>query len=274
MHVTHYDQHWPKAKDQEPPFDLSVGLELIDAMADVGFNVLVVDCEDGLRYACHPELTRSYSVPMETLAQLAQRARRHDIDVVPKLNFARSALHRHNDWFRPHDALFDTETYWTYAFEVIDELIAVAQPPRWFHVGMDEDHDRSYGQYVEAIKTLHAGLRARSLRTIIWNDSAGTSPETAIHRDKSMMAEQAIPNDVVHVLWDYHDVKISVMRRIRDAGFDLWGAPDTDPAQFVRCRDALLDCGGTGILLTRWIPCVKANRQELLRHIRTLGPLL
>jgi hypothetical protein len=138
---------------------------------------------------------------------------------------------------------------------------------------MDEDHWRSYEQYVAAINTLHDGLEARNLRTVIWNDSACLWPQAAIHRVKSMTAEAQIARDIVQVLWDYSDVRPEILRRIRGAGFEVWGAPGRAPAQAARMREALLETGGSGMLLTRWIPCVEANRDELLAHIRTLGPV-
>jgi hypothetical protein len=38
-------------------------------------------------------------------------------------------------------------------------------------------------------------------------------------------------------------------------------------------RDDLLRLGGKGMLLTRWVPCRPGNRRELLRVIRTCGPV-
>ena len=181
IHLSHYDPQWFRNKARERPFHLPTGLETVDAMAEAGLNLLVIDCEDGVKYASHPELARPYSVPMSHLRQLVRRAERHGIEVVPKLNFSRSAWHHHNEWFRPHErarGMFDTPKYWRTAVEVVDELIENVRPRRFFHVGMDEDHDRAYGQYVEAIVTLRKLLKARGLRTIIWNDSAYDWPET------------------------------------------------------------------------------------------------
>jgi hypothetical protein len=275
LHITHYDPRWNaiKDRDEEAPFDLALGLDVVDAMAEAGLNLLVVDCADGLQYASHPELARPYSVPMDTLVQIVERARSHGIEVVPKLNFAQSALHKHNHWFRPHNALFDNERYWELAFEVIDELIGVVEPPRFFHVGMDEDHWRSYDQYVAAISRLHNGLAGRGLRPLIWNDSACLWPQAAIHRDKSLAAEARVPRGVVHIVWDYSGADEAILARIRDAGFAVWGAPGHTAPLVERMRDALLAVGGGGILLTRWIPCIEANRSELVESIRTLGPL-
>lgn len=181
LHITHYDPQWCLTKDSEVPFDLSVGLELIEMMAQVGLNLMIIDCEDGLEYTSHPELTRHYSVPINTLTKLIQSAIQHDIEVVPKLNFSQSGLYRHNHWFRPYNELFDNEDYWKLAFEIIDEIISISGPLRFFHCGMDEDHWRSYEQYIAAINILQKGLQERHLRPIIWNDSSCTWSRAAIH---------------------------------------------------------------------------------------------
>ncbi len=273
LHITHYDPQWNPNKEREAPFDLDVGLEALDAMAAAGLNLLLLDVKDGVRYRSHPELARHYSRDISILGALRERAAARGLEVAVKLNFSQSALHRHNDWFRPHNDLFDSPEYWRLAFEVIDELIAALRPARFFHIGMDEDHSRSYRQYVAAIRTLHDGLAARGLRTVIWNDSACHWPAAEIHRDKSLEAERAAPKDVVQVLWDYGDWDAAALARIRGAGFDLWGAPGGKPENVTAMRNRLRQVGGSGILLTRWRPCVAAQRQELLDFIAACGPL-
>ena len=273
LHITHYDPAWCKTKQTEKPFELAVGLDVIDAMAQAGLNLLLLDCKDGVKYASHPELARPYTQTMDVVRELCSRAAAHGIEVSLKLNFSQSALHQHNHWFRPHNALFDRPEYWQKAWEVIDELLSVAKPPRFFHIGMDEDHWRSYTQYAQAIDTLHRGLAQRGLRTLIWNDSACAWPEAEIHREKSLYAEERILRDVIQVLWCYWDLDITHLQRLRARGFDVWGAPGTDPNQVVVMRDALRKYGGSGILLTRWMPCITENRASLLDHIRAVGPL-
>lgn len=274
LHITHYDPVWNRNKEHEKPFDLAVGLDIIDAMAAAGLNLLLVDAKDGVLYKSHPELARHYSQPIDILGKLRERAAAHGIEVAIKLNFSQSQLHQHNHWFRPHHDLFDNDEYWTKAFEVIDELCGILQPKRFFHIGMDEDHSRSYTQYVRAIETLHSGLKKRGLRTLIWNDSACHWPAADIHREKSLYAEERIPHEVIQLLWDYGNWDSAALKRIRDRGFDLWGAPGGEPAQATAMRDQLLALGGSGMLLTRWCPCIPENRESMLAKIRTLGPLL
>lgn len=274
IHLSHYDPVWNKRKSIEKPFDLELGLEIVDAMAKAGLNLLIIDCADGVKYKSHPELKRHYTVPMSYLEKIVRRAKSKGIDIIPKLNFSQSDGHKHNHWFRPHNELFDCKDYWKKAFEIIDELIRVCKPKRFFHVGMDEDHSRAYSQYSQAIIKLRNGLKKRNLRTVIWNDSSAcTYPSAIIHAEKSLAAEKVIPRDIVQVVWNYGKTEPDVIRRLIKRRFDVWAAPGPSIGHAVDCKEIVLDCKGKGILLTRWIPCRPKNRKELLNLIKTVGPV-
>jgi len=276
LHLSHYDPHWVRHKAEEQPFDGETGLEIAAALDRAGFNLLAIDCADAVEYESHPELSRHYTIPMKTLETLATAARERGIQVVPKLNFSRSYWHRHNDWMlgpdeRWHDH-FDDNEYWRKGFELIDELIAVCRPDRFFHVGMDEDHDRTHTQYVAAIERLHSGLKERNLRTIIWNDTAVSTPHGLVHNEKSLAAETEIPKDIVHVLWDYDSVPGDAVRRIRQRDLELWVAPGAgDPMQTRAFRDVALQHGATGMFMTTWSPCNQSTRKRLLEGIERMG---
>lgn len=272
IHVTHYDPRLCKVKSRERPFDLDVGLEVVDAMAEADLNLLVIDCADGVKYKSHPELARRYTVPMRHLRALAKRARKHGIEVMPKLNFAQSALHQHNHWFRPYHRLFDNDEYWQRSFQLVDELIAACEPKRFFQIGMDEDHARSHAQYAEAICTLRDGLKERRLRAAMWKD-AQTYASAQVHKEKSRAVEGKIPKDIVQNLWNYRAVLTDEIRRLTRKGFDVWGAPGRDPEQVRKWRDAILRYGGKGLLLTHWGLTRPGNRSRMLGLIRTLGPI-
>ena len=191
----------------------------------------------------------------------------------PKLNFSQSSRYQHNDWFRPYSDLFDNDEYWKMAFELIDELIDICRPERFFHIGMDEDHDRAHSQYCEAIETLRSGLTDRGVRTIIWNDSAHGG-RTLVHAEKSIAAEKVLSNDIVQVVWDYSRARPEIIKRLVQQGYDVWGAPGWSAEKVRNWRRAILQQEGKGLLLTQWIHCVEANRSTLLDFIRTLGPLV
>jgi hypothetical protein len=270
LHLTHYDPSWCRRKARERQFSLRLSLEVVDAMAAAGYTTLVVDCADAVRYQSHPELTRPYTAPMRDLATLARRAHRRGLDVAPKLNFSQSHWHCHNHWFRPHHLLFDSAEYWRRAFRIIDELILACGPRRYFHVGMDEDHERSTVQYVRAIRTLRDGLRRRGLKTVIWNDTAYPMGRSSVHAEKSLRAEADLPHDIVQVLWDYERFQPEILRRLRRRGFEVWAAPGRDAGQIARWHDAVRRVGGRGLLVTLWIPCRPRNRKRILDRIRQL----
>ena len=278
LHMTHYDPVWVRGKADEEPFDPAVARAVVDALAEQGFNTLFIGVSDGVVYRSHPEWRRSYSQPMDVLRSLADYARGHGMQVIPKLNFSRSEVNCHNHWMRAPGEMwhehFDDDVAWQRAADAIDEVIDACQPEQFFHVGMDEDHDRSYTQYVRVTCQLHDLLAERGLRTVCWSDSALDYPSGDIYREKSEAAEADGPDDMVRLLWNYWNVPVDAMRQIRSRGLELWGAPGWKEAEQVTSfRDALLANGGTGLVMTRWIPCVESNREQFLDLVRTLGPL-
>jgi len=93
-----------------------------------------------------------------------------------------------------------------------------------------------------------------------------------VHAEKARAAEDHIRTDVVQVVWHYGTVLEEVVERLAEKGFAIWGAPGRDPEQVRAWRDALIRHGAQGFLLTRWIPCVPANRENIRGLIRTNGP--
>ncbi len=278
LHVTHYDPAWLLRKGREAKFDLDAALEIVGAMAETGMNLLVVDCADGVAYRSHPELRRKYTVPMSDLRELCAAARSQGIEVAPKLNFSKSGRNFHDYFMRPHwdnvSWLKDVDEYWSVAGDLIDELVEACRPARFFHVGMDEDHYRSLAQYVEAIRVLRGKLKRHKLRTVVWNDSCHDHKDAVaqVHAEKCRAAEDDLPRDIVHVLWDYERVHAPIVRRVAKKGFEVWAAPGANVDSIRGWRRAVLREGGSGLLMTRWIKCDHANRKLLVDLVRALGP--
>jgi hypothetical protein len=136
---------------------------------------------------------------------------------------------------------------------------------------MDEDHDRSYTQYITAIKTLRKGLKQRGLRPAMWNDSGCRYPAAHIFVEKALAAEQKITKDVVQVLWDYRTTRPRLLGRLMDRGFTVWGAPGHTPELMAEAWKTLCRCGASGILFTHWQPCRRSRRKVMLDWIRAAG---
>ena len=205
-------------------------------------------------------------------------AQRHDLSADRAETMVRSVFDLGNEPIR--DTYLDSlqigfDEYWQIAGELIEELVDVSKPEAFFHVGMDEDHYRSLTQYVEAINILRGLVARHKLRTIIWNDSCHFK-KTAIaqvHADKCRSAEEHLPRDIVHVLWDYNQAHPAIVKRLAQQGFTVWGAPGRRPNQVKNWRNAISANGRSGLLMTNWIKCCKRNEAELLDMIERLAPL-
>jgi signal recognition particle subunit SEC65 len=272
LHLTHYSPGWYLRKRREKAIDLPLALEIIDAVYKAGFNMLIIDCEDGLIYDSHPELARRYSVRKPALKKLLDLARRRKLELVPKLNFSQSRYHRHSYWLKPYYAVFDTDKYWKVAYDLIDELVGEFRPRRFFHIGMDEDDTRSDTQYIKAVLALRRRLAEWTLRPVMWNDTA-LGKRRPWHTGKSLAAEKALPKDIVQAVWDYKRCRPEIVRRIAREGFEVWAAPGTKPSHVLQWKKAMLEYGGRGLVMTTWLPCRPRNRAKLLGLINRIGPL-
>ena len=212
---------------------------------------------------------------MTIYTKIFTASQEHKIEVVPKLNFSQSRYHRHNEWFYPYNEfvdgvdLFDSKEYWLMAFELIDELISVCNPPRFFHIGMDEDNDRAHSQFADAINTLSNGLRDRKLRTITWKDTR-IDPRGLVFTEKQLACEDEIPKEIIRMVWSYtRVVDPNVIRRLVNKGIEVWGATgkDADTELISAWTDTLTVSGGSGLILTDWLPCISDYRDKHLSLI-------
>ena len=297
LHLTHYDDAWLKGKETESRFDRGLMEELIDLSADTGLNTVIFDIADAVEYNSHPELKRPYSVPMQELAELAGRARKQGLEVIPKLNFAKSERYWHNWWFRPYRELPDDDEYFEHAWKLIDELLQAVGPTRRFHVGMDEDTLRDADAYCEVIEKLHAGLAQRGCQTVIWSDSCYDwgEPRNSILET----AFQRLPRDIILALWNYRSARLvhpfdmlrtgpELVERFVEMGYPVWGAScEVDFAKYPEMvvrhdesvarawAEAVRAKAGSGMLATLWFPVQPEHRSDwrdvILSSARAFG---
>lgn len=277
IHVSHYDPAWLPGKANEKPFDSDVAISVVEAMAAKGMNTLFLGLSDGMEYKSHPELKRHYSVSAKEIKKVCLSARANGVEIVPKLNFSKSARNMHDMWLSPYSDVLnwrrDYERYLQVSKDVIEEVVELCQPGRFFHIGMDEDHFRSLSQYVDDILHFRDILKGLGLRTAVWNDSCHDELENMqqVHAEKCIAAEKRLPRDIMHVLWNYYHVKEPALKRLKEEGFDAMVAPGTTPDVFRRWTAAVHANDGAGILLTKWVKCTEDNRAAILGMIESLG---
>lgn len=279
IHLTHYDPRWNKEKETEERYDRATAEAVIDAMADAGMNLLLIDVEDGVIYKTLPELRKRYSVPIAELRGLALRARKKGLEVIPKLNFARSPLHRHSAWLDPNQAEPDSAAFWKRGFAAIDEVLAATEA-RTLHVGMDEDDTRSPEEYRKATMRLYRGLKRRGVRMAMWAEVGHRwRPQ---QRWKEIPAIRELPRDAILMPWSYHFAQTEWVPRLKRWGFEVIGAcgysaGDTEGDPSANAREwcnLIRSARADGLVLTKWIRCSAENREALVQAARTCGELM
>ena len=282
IHLTHYDPRWCLQKQRERRYHMPTARAVIREMAGAGMNLLIVDIADAVTYKSLPDIRKRYSVPMSELTELAELARSEGLEVVPKLNFARSPRHRHSAWLDDRQSGPDTAEFWQRGFAAVDEVLDAARGAEMFHVGMDEDDTRSPDEYLKALLRLHRGLKRRKVRMAMWAD-IGHEHGRPQERWKVAPALRELPRDVLLMPWSYTYVMEPEVRRLKRWGFDVLpagmyahpAAPARDAAKNVKEWTAIVRKHRlAGLLLTKWIPLSRANRAELLRDVRAAGPMM
>ena len=281
IHITHYDPKWTlnDAKASEQPFDVETAIRIVEEMGALGMNMVIVDIEDGVKYESAPILERHYSAPMDDLVRLAKAARENGVEFVPKLNFSKSSTTVHDHWLAPYigpDYPGVRDEYFELGFKVIDEILEKCGPINYFHIGMDEDHDRSVRQFVRDIKLLHDYLTKKGVRTVIWNDRLylNRDVKAEVFAEKFMAATPQLPTDIVHLLWDYDITHEGVIKDLKDQGIDVWVAPGTNETNVRNWVEIAKDEGADGMIMSNWIKAHKDNEEFLVESVRTVGPLL
>ncbi len=279
IHLTHYDPRWNREKESEERYDRATAEAVIDAMADAGMNLLLIGVSDGVIYKSLPELRKRYSVPMAELRGLALRARKRGLEVIPKLNFSRSPLHRHSAWLDTNQADPDSASFWKRGFAAIDEVLAATQAST-FHVGLDEDDTRSPEEYRKAAMRLCRGLRRRGVRMAMWAEVGHRwRPQ---QRWKEIPAMRELPREVILMPWSYQFAQAEWAPRLKRWGFDVigacgYGASDDRKDPLANAREwceVIRSARADGLVLTQWIRCSRENRDRLVQAVRACGALM
>ena len=185
-------------------FDDSLWRELVRTMIEAGLNMVVLDLGDGVRYESHPELAVQGAWPAARLREELALLRGKGLEPMPKLNFSAS----HDVWLGPYARQVSTETYYEVCRDLINEVIALFDGPRFFHLGMDEEaaeHQR-YCEYVVVrqhdlwwhdLNTLLGAVEQGGARPWVWADYLWRHADTFLER---------MPKSVLQSNWYYEDV--------------------------------------------------------------------
>jgi len=111
--------------------------KVTDYAVEAGFNTLLVDIGEGLRFDSHPEIAAKGAWTKEEMKAEIDRLNAKGMTVIPKLNFASI----HDAWLGKYSHMLSTPIYYKVVKDLIEEAIELFQPPL-FHLGFDEESRR------------------------------------------------------------------------------------------------------------------------------------
>jgi len=200
-------------------FSEAVWQALTGRMKAAGMNQVVIDLGEALQYESHPELSVKGSWPVERFRKELARLRTMGLEPIPKLNFSTA----HDTWLKEYGRQVSTPTYYKVCSDMVREVCAIFDKPRFFHLGYDEEtagHQAKYSYAVVRQGELwwHDFLffvkevEAQGVRPWIWSDYYWSHPEAFLSR---------MPKSVLQSNWYYGESFDSAKQKHVQAYLDL-----------------------------------------------------
>jgi len=206
-------------------FDEAVWRTLTERMRTAGMNLVVIDLGEALQYQSHPELAVKGSWSLDKFRAELARLRAMGLEPIPKLNFSTS----HDTWLKEYGRQVSTPTYYKVCADLIREVCAIFDKPRFFHLGYDEETAENQTQYGYVV--VRQGelwwhdflffvkeVEGQGVRPWIWSDYYWNNPDAFLKR---------MPKSVLQSNWYYGEAfepdKEKMVKAYLDldkAGFD------------------------------------------------------
>ncbi|MCE5345302.1 MAG: Tat pathway signal protein [Bacteroidales bacterium] len=194
-------REWAHGYRPSLTFDESVWNALLNEMAAAGMNMVIIDLGDAIQYESHPEIAVKNAWKPEKLRSELVKMRKMGLEPIPKLNFATT----HGFWLGKYARMVSSEPYYDVCRDLISEVIALFDHPRFFHLGMDEEtaaHQANRNYAVIRQNDLWWGdlyfyiseVEKNGVRPWIWSDYAWHKPDVFFRK---------MPKSVLQSNWYY-----------------------------------------------------------------------
>lgn len=272
---------WGRPEEQRPYYieeedcykeymstDREVWRKVTDFLPTCGFNTLLIDIGEGIRFDSHPELAVSGSWSKEEMREELARLRSIGLTPLPKLNFSTC----HNAWMGEYAYMVGTETYYRVCQELIEETIELFDTPEFFHLGLDEERFNKVEGYpiatvrapykqVEDANKLFKVCLDKGVRPWMWIDSR------CIHNfGGDDYFRKHIPKEVVISNWFYRNMyspeyseRIELYKKLGEWGYEQIPTSSTfsyrsNSRQTMRyCKENVNSDSLIGFMTASWI---------------------
>lgn len=251
-----------------------------DRMAERGYNMILIDLNEGVKYESRPEIAVKGAWSVEKLRAELARLRKLGLEPIPKLNF--SAMH--DEWLGDYGRMLCTDEYYRACADLIRECVAIFDNPRFFHIGYDEEDVRNQSNH--EYLALRQGeqwwhdflwfvrtVEAAGSRTWIWSDWMWE------HHDEFL---KRCPRSVLQSNWYYDQgfserafrwPRIKCYLDLDKAGFDqiatasnnVFASNAGETVEF--CEQNLSGDRLMGYLMSSWRRCLPSERERNLKAV-------
>lgn len=241
--------------------------EVVDFMAERGFNTCVIDIADGIKYDSYPDIAAIDAWPKELLREKLDIMRSKGIEPIPKLNFSMT----HTTWMKHYRRFVSTPEYYKLCSELIAEICELFGNPRLFHIGMDEETiwEQDYRSIVivrqeklwlHDLHFLFDEVQSHGARPWIWADYFWLHPEKFVEN---------VPRSVLLSNWfylrlddynNYNKARAEAFEKLDKLGYEqiptasLWaGAVDNPYSLMMHGKTKMTDELVKGYMIIPWV---------------------
>ena len=198
----YFPETYEDAYKPENNVDFAVWDRVVKRAAECGYNTLLIDLGDAVKYKSHPEISAPDALSHEELKELLNKARALGLTPIPKLNFSTI----HHGWLKEYRKMVSSKIYRQMTVDLINEVCELFDKPELFHLGMDEEHSYDCAQWseltvmrspslmLEDFNIMFDAVRKNGARPWIWADLYWNHPDFFLENVKK---------DVVLSNWFY-----------------------------------------------------------------------
>ena len=117
--------------------------EIAEKAVEFGFNSVLIELADGVKYKSHPELAIEGAWEVEELKEELQRLRDMGLTPYPKLNFSTA----HDAWLGLYSRMISTKEYYELVRDLIAEAVDIFDKPEMLHFGLEDEGHHAQLRY-------------------------------------------------------------------------------------------------------------------------------
>ena len=270
------EMHYKAASDHLRCDD-ALWAELTEKARAAGFNMLLMDLAEGIRYPSHPELAVEGSWSPEKLQKELARLRAMGLEPVPKLNFSTA----HDIWLKDYSRMVSTPKYYEVCSDLIRDVCELFGNPRLFHLGYDEETAKHQDRYRYVVVRqgelwwhdflwFVGQVESKGMRPWMWSDFIWNHTEDFLKR---------MPKGVLQSNWYYHekfdpsDHRVKGYLDLEKGGFDQiptgsnYNCPENFAGTVDFCRRNIPADRLKGFLMAPWRHTIPHWRDDLVTAI-------